>query len=192
VVMLTVGTGIGGGLVLDGSLYHGWQGAAAELGHTVVEIDGPRCQGACPNRGCLEAVASGMALAREARDYAAAHPDSQLGALAHGGRELTGMLVSELAHDGDPGARELLALIGRRLGVGIANFVNVFNPEVVVVGGGVMSAGELLLAPARAEVATRALAPGRDSVRIVAAGLGPEAGMVGAGAMAWDAGAEAG
>jgi len=186
VVLLTVGTGIGGGLVLDGSLYHGSQGSAAELGHTVVEIDGPRCQGACPNRGCLEAVASGTALAREARDYAANHPDSPLGALARGGRELTGMLVTELAHDGDSGARELLALVGRRLGVGIANFVNVFNPEVVVVGGGVMGAGELLLAPARAEVAARALAPGRDSVRIVAAGLGSEAGMVGAGAMAWD------
>ena len=185
-VMLTVGTGIGGGLVLHGRLYRGWLGAGAELGHTVVDLDGPPCQGNCPNRGCLEAVASGTALEREARAAAQARPESQLGRLHGSGRELSGALVTELAHDGDPLARDVLALIGRRLGVGIASFVNAFNPEVVVMGGGVMGAGELLLAPARAEVAARALPPGRDVVRIVAARLGPEAGMVGAGAMAWD------
>jgi glucokinase len=185
-VMLTVGTGIGGGLVLHGRLYRGWLGAGAELGHTVVDLDGPPCQGNCPNRGCLEAVASGTALEREAREAAQARPESQLGRLHDSGRALTGALVTELAHDGDPLARDVVALIGRRLGVGIASFVNAFNPEVVVMGGGVMGAGELLLAPARAEVAARALPPGRDVVRIVAARLGPEAGMVGAGAMAWD------
>jgi glucokinase len=186
VVMLTIGTGIGGGLVLDGRLYRGWLGAGAELGHTVVDLDGPRCQGNCPNRGCLEAVASGTALAREARALAAERPRSELARLGRDGRELTGALVTELAHDGDPDARELLALLGRRLGAGISSFVNAFNPEVVVLGGGVMGAGELVLGPARAEVAARALPPGRDEVRIVAAGLGPEAGMVGAAALAWD------
>jgi len=185
-VMLTIGTGIGGGLVLHGRLYRGWLGAGAELGHTVVDMDGPPCQGNCPNRGCLEAVASGTALEREARAAAHAQPGSQLGRLQDSGRELTGALVTELAHDGDPLARDVLALIGRRLGVGIASFVNAFNPEVVVMGGGVMGAGELLLAPARAEVAARALPPARDVVRIVPARLGPEAGMIGAGAMAWD------
>jgi glucokinase len=185
-VMLTVGTGIGGGLVLHGRLYRGWLGAGAELGHTVVDMDGPPCQGNCPNRGCLEAIASGTALEREARAAAQARPESQLGRLHGAGRELTGALVTELAHDGDLLARDVVALIGRRLGVGIASFVNAFNPEVVVMGGGVMGAGELLLAPARAEVAARALPPGRDVVRIVAARLGPEAGMVGAGVMAWD------
>ena len=185
-VMLTIGTGIGGGLVLQGRLYRGWLGAGAELGHTVVDIDGPPCQGNCPNRGCLEAVASGTALEREARAAAHAQPGSQLGRLQDSGRELTGALVTELAHDGDPLARDVLALIGRRLGVGIASFVNAFNPEVVVMGGGVMGAGELLLAPARAEVAARALPPARDVVRIVPARLGPEAGMIGAGVMAWD------
>ena len=185
-VMLTIGTGIGGGLVLQGQLYRGWLGAGAELGHTVVDIDGPPCQGNCPNRGCLEAVASGTALEREARAAAHAQPGSQLGRLQDSGRELTGALVTELAHDGDPLARDVLALIGRRLGVGIASFVNAFNPEVVVMGGGVMGAGELLLAPARAEVAARALPPARDVVRIVPARLGPEAGMIGAGVMAWD------
>jgi glucokinase len=131
-------------------------------------------------------VASGTALAREADAAADAAPESQLHRLREAGRELTGALVTELAHDGDRAARGVLELIGRRLGVGISNFVNVFNPEVVVLGGGVMGAGELLLEPARREVAARALPPGRDAVRIVAAGLGAEAGMVGAAALAWD------
>jgi glucokinase len=185
-VTLTVGTGIGGGLVLNDRVYRGWQGAGAELGHMVVDLDGPPCQGNCPNRGCLEAVASGTALEREARETAAAAPESALGRALAEGRELHGALVSELAHDGDEAAVGVLTLIGRRLGVGIANIVNVFNPEVVVLGGGVLGAGELLLGPARDEMRARALPPGRDSVRVVAAGFGAEAGMVGAAALALD------
>ena len=186
VVMLTIGTGIGGGLILGGELYRGAVGAAAELGHCVVEMDGPRCQGNCPNRGCLEAVASGTALAREAVAAARAAPDSALGGALAAGRELKGALVTELAHDGDDAARSVLELIGRRLGVGIANYVNIFNPQLVVLGGGVMAAGELLLAPARAEMLARALPPGRDTVEVVAARFGTEAGLVGAGALAFD------
>jgi glucokinase len=185
-VMLTIGTGIGGGLVLDDEVYRGSVGAAAELGHMVVEIDGPPCQGNCPNRGCLEAVASGTALAREAGVAASSHPSSALGRAAASGRALGGALVTELAHDGDPVARDVLALIGSRLGVGVANYVNIFNPEYVVLGGGVMGAGELLLEPVRAEVAARALPPGRDLVRVVTARFGGEAGMVGAAVLAWD------
>jgi len=185
-VMLTIGTGIGGGLVLDGALFRGSTGAGAELGHVTVDLDGPRCQGNCPNRGCLEAVASGTALAREALRLAEERPDSALGSALAGGREITGLLVTELAHDGDAAARSAVELIGRRLGVGIASFVNVFNPEVVVVGGGVLAAGELLLEPARAEVAARALRPSRDIVRIVPARFGHEAGMIGAATLAFD------
>jgi glucokinase len=185
-VTLTVGTGIGGGLVLDDRVYRGWQGAGAELGHMVVDLDGPPCQGNCPNRGCLEAVASGTALEREARETAAAAPESALGRALAEGREIHGALVSELAHDGDEAALGVLTLIGRRLGVGIASIVNVFNPEVVVLGGGVLGAGELLLGPAREEMRARALPPGRDSVRVVAARFGAEAGMVGAAALALD------
>lgn len=185
-VMLTIGTGIGGGLVLDGALFRGSTGAGAELGHVTVDLDGPRCQGNCPNRGCLEAVASGTALAREALRLAGERPDSALGSALAGGREITGLLVTELAHDGDAAARSAVELIGRRLGVGIASFVNVFNPEVVVVGGGVLAAGELLLEPARAEVAARALRPSRDIVRIVPARFGHEAGMIGAATLAFD------
>jgi glucokinase len=185
-VMLTVGTGIGGGLVLDDSVYRGSVGAAAELGHMVIEVDGPPCQGNCPNHGCLEAVASGTALAREARAAAARSPASALGEAAASGRSIGGALVTELAHDGDSVARSVLGLIGRRLGVGVANYVNIFNPEYVVLGGGVMGAGELILEPVRAEVASRSLRPSRDLVRVVAAAFGGEAGMVGAAALAWD------
>ncbi len=186
VVMLTVGTGIGGGLVLGGELYRGSLGAGAELGHTVIDMDGPRCQGNCPNRGCVEALASGTALEREALRMGNEQPRSGLGRALAAGRALTGPLVTELAHDGDPAAIEVIALIGSRLGVAIASFVNIFNPQFVVIGGGVIAAGELLLEPARAEVAARALPPSRDHVRIVAARFGVEAGMVGAAAMAFD------
>jgi glucokinase len=186
VVLLTLGTGIGGGLILNGRLYRGASGAGGELGHMVIELDGPRCHGNCPSRGCIEALASGTALAREARRLAREQPHSSLGRAEAEGRELAGPLVTELAHDGDPAAIEVLRLIGSRLGVAIANYVNIFNPELVVVGGGVIGAGELLLGPARTQVAERALPPSRDQVRIVAAGFGVEAGMVGAALLALD------
>lgn len=186
VAMLTLGTGIGGGLVLGGELYRGARGAGAELGHMVVEADGPRCQGACPNRGCLEAMASGTALARRAVELAAARPDSALAEALRAGREMTGALATELAHDGDEAALEAVRAVGTWLGVGVANLVNMLDPEVVVLGGGVMGAGDLLLEPARAEMLARALPPARDRVRVVAAELGPEAGMLGAALMAWE------
>ena len=185
-VVLTIGTGIGGGLILGGQLYRGASGFGAELGHTVIEVDGPPCQGNCPNRGCFEALASGTALAREARQAAEEHPESALGHALADGYELEGPLVTELAHDGDSAAIAVLELIGTRLGVAISNFVNIFNPEVVVIGGGVMAAGDLLLEPARAVVAERALEPPREEVRIVPAEFGVEAGMVGAAALAFD------
>jgi glucokinase len=186
VVLLTIGTGIGGGLILRGEVYRGGIGAAAELGHMVVDLDGPRCQGNCPNRGCLEAVASGTALGREATRLAREQPSSGLGRALAAGRAITGPLVTELAHDGDEAALEALAIIGRNLGVGIANYANIFNPEVVVIGGGVIAAGELLLQPAREELMRRALRPSRDVVRVVAARFGTEAGMIGAAALALD------
>jgi glucokinase len=185
-VVLTIGTGIGGGLILRGELYRGAIGSAGELGHMVIDIDGPPCQGNCPNRGCIEALASGTALAREAVRLAQERPRSGLGRALAAGRDPTGPLVTELAHDGDAAATEALALIGQRLGVAITSLVNIFNPEVVVVGGGVIAAGELLLGPARAVVAERALPPSRDVVRIVAARFGVEAGMVGAAVLAFD------
>jgi glucokinase len=186
IVMLTIGTGIGGGLILGGKPYRGWLGAGAELGHMVIDMDGPPCQGNCPNRGCVEALASGTALAREAVRIAGERRDSALARALADGRELAGPLVTELAHDGDEAALEAIELLGTRLGVAIASLVNIFNPQAVVIGGGVIAAGELLLAPARAEMLRRALPPSRDEVRIVAARFGVEAGMIGAAALAFD------
>ncbi len=184
--LLTIGTGIGGGLVVGGALQRGSQGAGAELGHMVVQADGPRCNGNCPSRGCLESVCSGTALAREARRVAERRPASGLGRALAAGREISGPLVTELAHDGDATAIDVLAAMGRWLGIGVGNLVNMLNPDVVVIGGGVIAAGELLLGPARAVVAERALSPGREHVRIVAARFGAESGMLGAATLAFD------
>ena len=186
VVMLTIGTGIGGGLVLGGRLYRGATGAGAELGHTVIDINGPPCQGNCPGRGCIEVMASGTALAREAVRIAGERPESALAAALADGQALLGPLVTELAYDGDAAALAVLELIGSRLGAALTSLVNAFNPQVIVIGGGVMAAGDLLLEPARAVVAERALRPSRDEVRIVTAAFGVEAGMVGGGALAFD------
>ncbi len=185
-VLVGLGTGISSGLILGGELYRGAIGAGAELGHMVIDLNGPPCQGNCPNHGCFESLASGTALAREACALAADRPDSALARALHEGRELDGSLVTELAHDGDSAARDVIELIGTRVGVAIANIVNIFNPQLVVVGGGVMGAGEMLLEPARAELARRALPPLRETVRVEAATFAHEAGMVGAAVLALD------
>jgi glucokinase len=182
-VMLTIGTGIGGGLILDGKVYRGSIGAGAELGHMVVDIDGPPCQGNCPNHGCVEALASGTALGREGREAAGRHPESALGKLHAAGAQIDGRVVTDAALDGDQIAREVVALIGRRLGVALSSLANIFEPDMFVIGGGVMRAGELLLEPAREELRARALPP-QNETPVVAAALGPEAGMVGAARMA--------
>jgi glucokinase len=186
-IMLTLGTGVGGGLVLDDRLYRGSVGAAAELGHITLDLDGPPCQGNCPGRGHLEALASGLAAESLALRTAAERPDGDLGRAAAAGRALDARVVVELAEAGAGDAREVLDHIGFHLGVGIADLVNVFNPEVIVVGGGFSDAGDLVLGPAREVVAERALAPARDEVRIVLAELGTEAGLVGAALVAFDA-----
>jgi glucokinase len=187
-VMLAVGTGIGGGLLIDGRLYRGAEGVGGELGHMVVDFDGPECQGACPGRGCLEVLASGTAIGVVGEEAAREAPDSILGRRLASGREVTGALVTELAHDGDPVARSALDTVGRRLGAGIVSVVNVFNPEVVVVGGGPVSAGDLLLGPAREVVSQRALPPSRARVRILPAHYGEESGMLGAALLALEKG----
>jgi glucokinase len=189
VCLLTLGTGIGGGLLLRGEVYRGWIGGGAEMGHMVVEMNGRPCQGNCPNWGCLESVASGTALVREVSLSVARRPDTTLGRALEAGRELTGPMITELANEGDPVACAAMEVIGRALGVGLANLVNIFNPEVVVIGGGVSAAGELLLAPAREVMHQRALAPNKDVVRVVSAEFGAEAGMIGAALLAREAAA---
>src|SRR4051812_1474718 len=189
-LMVRIGTGIGGGILAGGHVVRGASGAAGELGHIVIDESGPPCPGNCPNHGCLEAFVSGSALAIEGRARAEAQPESGLGRAVAAGREITGPLVTELAHDGDDAARAAVAVLGRRLGVGLTGLINVFNPEVVVVGGGLVAAGELLLEPARAVVAARALVPARDQVRIVVARFGDESGMLGAAALAFEVAGE--
>lgn len=163
-VMLTLGTGVGGGIVVDDRLYRGW----AELGHVVVELDGPPCQGSCHGRGHLEGVASGHAADRVAR--AVFGPDAD----AH-------TLVAR-ARDGDPGAVEAIERMGRMLGAAVGSLINVFDPELVVVGGGFgAAAGDLLLEPAREVARREAIQPADARVRIVPAELGAAAGLVGAG-----------
>jgi len=181
-VMLTIGTGIGGGLILDGEVYRGSTGAAAELGHIVIEEDGPPCQGNCPNHGCVEALASGTAIAKAGKAAAEGDPDSALGkALAE--RPIVGRTVTELALSGDGPAREVVAEAGRHLGVALCSLANIFDPDVFVIGGGVSVVGDLLLDPAREELRSRALPPMNERP-VKLAELGPEAGMIGAAAMA--------
>jgi glucokinase len=187
VVMLTLGTGVGGGLILDNRLYRGAVGAAGELGHITIDANGPPCQGACPGRGHLEVFASGLAADGLADRAAADRPDGDLGRAAAAGRKVDPRLLVELASAGPGDARDVLEHVGFHLGVGIADFVNVFNPELVVIGGGFAEAGELLLDAARKVVAERALPPAKDEARIVMAELGSEAGLIGAALVAFDA-----
>jgi len=182
-VMLTVGTGIGGGLILDGEIYRGSTGAGAELGHVVIQADGPPCQGNCPNHGCVESLASGTALGREGRAAAESAADSALGKLLAEGQEVDGKAVTEAALAGDEIAVGVFDLIGGRLGVACASLANVFQPNAIVVGGGVIAAGDLLLEPARREIRERALRP-MNETPILEAILGNDAGMIGAAAMA--------
>ena len=185
-VLVALGTGIGSGLLLDGRIYRGARGLGAELGHMVVDLHGPDCQGSCPGRGCLEVMASGSTIGREGRAAAAAAPDSALGRRVAADQEITGGIVTELAHAGDEAAVSVLRQIGRRLGYGLVGVVNVFNPELIVIGGGALAAGELLLGPAREVVAERALPPVREMVSIVPAEFGDESGMLGAALLALD------
>ena len=185
-VMVSLGTGIAGGLLLNGEVYRGATGVGAELGHVVLQLHGPDCPGGCPGQGCFEALVSGNAIGREGLRVAQEQPDSQLGRRLAAEQEISGGVVTELAHEGDPLAREVLDEVGQRLGYGLVGLVNTFNPEVIVIGGGAVRAGEMLLEPARAVVAERALEPARAVVRIVAAHYGDEAGMMGAALLAFD------
>jgi len=185
VVMLTIGTGIGGGLIINGEPFRGSNGAGAELGHIVVEVDGPPCQGSCPNRGCIEAIASGTALGREGVAAAKREPDSALGRLLAAGEQLDGLAVSRAALDGDEVALDVVRLIGERLGAALSGLANTFDPDVIVLGGGVMALGELLIKPATAEMRARALPP-QNQVAVRAAELGADAGMIGAATLAFE------
>jgi glucokinase len=186
-VMLTLGTGVGGGVVSGGMIFRGAHGLGAELGHFSINPDGPPCPGNCPNFGCLEAYCSGQALERDATELAQDLPDSRLHAAIGDDGKVSGPECVAAAEDGDPDALRVFERFGRMLGIGIAGYVNVFNPELVVVGGGLSAAGDLLLEPARRVVAEQALPPARDAVRIALAELGPDAGLIGSAVVAFEA-----
>ncbi|GAA1200493.1 ROK family protein [Pseudonocardia alaniniphila] len=182
-VLITVGTGIGGGLVLDGQIYRGPTGLGAELGHIILNPDGPRC--GCGNHGCFEAYASGTALTRMARDAAADDPDGLIARLGAEDGEVTGHTVVKAVQQGDETAKAVFARLGRWLGVGIASLANIFEVNAVVVGGGLVETGELLLAPARAAAREYAYAPtARGIAPVLPATFGADAGKIGAALLA--------
>ena len=181
-VMVTLGTGIGGGVVFDGAVQRGRYGMAGEFGHMVVVPDGHRCE--CGNRGCLEQYASGNVLGREARELARAGSPVAVSLLERVGGDvdaLAGPVVTEAAQEGDACAIELFDGVGRWLGLGLANLAAALDPGLFVIGGGVSDAGELLLGPAREAFRRTLTGRGyRPRARIVRASFGPEAGLVGA------------
>jgi glucokinase len=183
-LMLTLGTGVGGGIICRGRPYRGFSGAAAELGHIIIDLNGPKCPANCPNHGCLEAYVAGPAMAAAAMVAAEAEPDSALGRALAAGEQVDGRLLTRLGLQGDAGAAAVLARLGEYLGAGLVTLVNIFNPEVIVIGGGAAGAGELLLGPARGVLRERGSRPARDQVRVVPAVLGPDAGFIGAAALA--------
>jgi glucokinase len=182
VMMITLGTGIGGGMLINGHVQRGRFGIAGEFGHMQVVPGGHRCE--CGNRGCWEQYASGNALVREARSLFSANSpiaSDLLDRVEGVAGNLTGPLITQAARDGDPTARELLAEVGNWLGVGIANLAAAFDPGTFVIGGGVSAAGELLLTSARETFKRHLAGRGyRPEARIVAAQLGNDAGLIGA------------
>lgn len=185
VVGLTIGTGIGAGIIMNGCLYRGATGAAAEIGHMVIDATGPRCT--CGSYGCFEEMASGRALVRLAKEKIGQGRQSLILELAEGRFEnITGPGITEAARKRDKLAIEIFNEVGFWLGIGINNIINIFNPEMVVIGGGVADAGELILAPARRVVAERTLHPNQDVAEIVLAGLGNQSGILGAAALVFD------
>lgn len=182
-VCVTLGTGIGGGVVTNGRVYRGASGAAGEIGHMTIDIDGPLC--ACGNRGCWEALASGSALEREARAKIAEGIKTSIPNYAKGsdGR-ISAKVVYLAAQDGDKPALELIEKLGFYVGVGLANLINIFNPELVVISGGVSRMGEMLLEPARKTVRERAFELSAKAARVEVSSLGYDAGALGAVALA--------
>ncbi|MBI2940261.1 MAG: ROK family protein [Chloroflexi bacterium] len=184
-VYLTVSTGIGGGLIFGGRLYRGAAETAGEVGHITIDYDGPLCH--CGSRGCLETFASGTAITRRARERIRAGEASVIESLANGESErISAELVHQAAVGNDALACDLMREAGTYLGIGIASLTNLLSPARVIVGGGVAQAGELLLAPARAEVQRRAFRPAVAALEIVPAQLGVQAGLLGAIAVALD------
>ncbi|WP_066633411.1 ROK family protein [Desulfolucanica intricata] len=185
-IYVTVSTGVGGGLILNGNLYQGAAGGAGEIGHMILEPDGPQCT--CGSRGCLEALSSGTAMARRAVELVEAGHGRAVLALAGGEKKrITSRTVARAAADGDPEAAEIIGSAARYLGIGLVNLVNLLHPELIVLGGGVMQIGEPIWSGIRREIDSRALEVAKKKLRLAPARLGARAGVMGAAALACNA-----
>jgi glucokinase len=183
-VMLTLGTGVGGGIVTGGMTFRGAHGLGAELGHVTLNPDGPPCPGNCPNRGCIEAYCSGQALERDATELAQDKPDSRLAQLIGQDGKVSGRDLQEAAEGGDPDALLIFENFGRMLGIAIAGYVNIFQPDRLTIGGGISRASELFLDRAIQEADARALPALLRRTNIALAEGGPQAGVIGAAVLA--------
>jgi glucokinase len=183
-VMLTLGTGVGGGVVIGGKTFRGAHGLGAELGHMTLNADGPPCPGNCPNRGCIEAYCSGQALERDATELARDKPDSSLALRIGPDGKVSGADLVAAAEGADPDALLIFENFGRMLGVAIAGYVNVFEPNRVTIGGGVSRASHLFLDRAVQEANARALPALLKRAKIALAEGGADAGVIGAAVLA--------
>ena len=182
-IYVTASTGIGGGFILDGKLYAGATGSAGEIGHMTILPHGPLC--GCGNQGCLEALASGRAIAREARELVHGGARTLIADLAHGDPDrISARLVAQAAAEGDAEAGRILDQAMAYLGIGMANLVNLFNPELLVIGGGLTKMDERLFGPVRSIIDQRAFPANAHAVRVIPAELGDDVGVLGAAAVA--------
>lgn len=175
-ICLTVGTGVGGGIVIDERLYRGATGSAGEIGHMVIDMDGPLCS--CGNSGCLEAFVSGGAISKRAKEMVEEKKNGFLAAFPED--EITGELVADGAQQDDETCLEVFRITGTYLGVALVNIANIFNPQMIVIGGGAGEARELLLEPAREVISERSMDGVDESLLVVSAQLGADAGVIGA------------
>jgi glucokinase len=182
--LITLGTGIGSGFVSNGRLVRGYSGAAAELGHMVIDPDGPECN--CGLRGCLEQMASGQAIARLGKEAVEQEPRSSILTFAGSAESITAEHVARAGREYDETARTVLRRAGRNLGIGLSNVANIFDPEVIVLAGGVVGAGEAYLGAARDQLVAMTEAQRRRPVRLDVTSLGKDMGIIGAAALAFD------
>jgi glucokinase len=182
--LITLGTGIGSGFVVNGRLLRGYGGAAGELGHMVIDPDGPECK--CGLRGCLEQLASGQAIARMGREAVEQDPRSSILSFAGAADSITAEHVARAGREYDETARTVLRRAGRSLGIGLSNVANIFDPEVIVLAGGVVGAGEAYLGAVRDQLVSMTEAQKRRPMRLDVTSLGKDMGIIGAAALALD------
>lgn len=178
ILCITVGTGVGGAIILDGKLMRGPSQSMGELGHMTLKSDGPKC--GCGNNGCLEALASSTAIIREANEVLEKGLSPIMQKMVDEGQKVNAYLVTKAAEQGDKEASRIMRETGEWLGIGLSTVINLLNPEVIIIGGGVSLAGDVLFNPMKEEISKRALKIPREFVKIVPAELGDSAGMIGA------------